>query len=148
MNKATIKNNTFIFRYDPHSSFEGIFTSFWDAVDNKITSVESNIIRSSSIESLSTNMNKNRLRLFAILVEKQPINLTELARLLRKDYTLVRRDARILEGMGLIKLEKQVRGNLHDVKPIALYKRVVFDFPMFDLAIADENNDNLSAVSV
>src|SRR4051794_24035124 len=90
------KSEVFIFRYDPTSSFEGMFEEFWDVVDGKKQSVEPHIVRSSSIEALSTNMTKNRLRLFATLVEKKPVNLTELAHLLQKDYALVRRDARIL----------------------------------------------------
>jgi predicted transcriptional regulator len=84
-------------------------------------------------------MTKNRLRLFATVVEKKPVNLTELAHFLQKDYTLVRREARILEGMGLIKLEpvsKEApnangsRVRFKEVKPLALYKRVIFDFPI------------------
>ena len=133
------KNEVFIFRYDPHSSFERMFEEFWEVVDGKLEAVEPHIVRSNSIEALSTNMTKNRLRLFATLVEKKPANLTELAHLLQKDYTLVRRDARILEGMGLIKLEKVVKEaqnsqgssiKFNEVKPIALYKRIVFDFPI------------------
>ena len=133
------KNEVFIFRYDPHSSFERMFEEFWEAVDGKIEAVEPHIVRSNSIEALSTNMTKNRLRLFATLVEKKPANLTELAYLLQKDYTLVRRDARILEGMGIIKLEKVIKEahnangsgiKFNEVKPIALYKRIVFDFPI------------------
>ncbi|RIB22871.1 hypothetical protein C2G38_2172834 [Gigaspora rosea] len=41
-------------------------------------------------------MTKNRLLIFAALVEKIA-NLTELAHLLQKDYALVRQEARILE---------------------------------------------------
>lgn len=133
------KSDIFIFRYDPTSSFETMFKEFWEAVDGKLEAVEPHIVRSNSIEALSTNMTKNRLRLFATLVEKKPANLTELAHLLQKDYTLVRRDVRILEGMGLIKLEKVAkeaqnnRGSgirFNEVKPVALYKRIVFDFPI------------------
>ena len=84
-------------------------------------------------------MTKNRLRLFATIVEKKPTNLTELAHLLQKDYTLVRREARILEGMGLIKLEKLAKEaqnsqgsgvRFKEIRPVALYKRIVFDFPI------------------
>jgi predicted transcriptional regulator len=84
-------------------------------------------------------MTKNRLRLFATIVEKKPTNLTELAHLLQRDYTLVRREARILEGIGLIKLErmgKEVSNangssvRFKEVRPIALYQRIVFDFPI------------------
>lgn len=133
------KSEVFIFRYDPHSSFENMFKEFWEAVDGKLEAVEPHIVRSNSIEALSTNMTKNRLRLFAAVVEKKPANLTELAHLLQKDYTLVRRDARILEGIGLIKLEKVAKRaqngqgsgiRFKEVRPVALYKRIVFDFPI------------------
>jgi len=133
------KSDIFVFRYDPTSSFEGMFKEFWEAVDGKKQSVEPHIVRSNSIEVLYTNMTKNRLRMFATVVEKKPANLTELAHLLQKDYTLVRRDVRILEGIGLIKLEKVAKEahNNHgsgirfrEVKPVALYKRIVFDFPI------------------
>ena len=52
---------------------------------------------------------------------------------------MVRREARVLESMGLIKLEKlskEVSNNqgsqirFKEVKPIALYQRIVFDFPI------------------
>ena len=133
------KNEVFIFRYDPHSSLDRMFAEFWEAVDGKRETVEPHIVRSNSIEALSTNMTKNRLRLFATIVEKKPTNLTELAHLLQRDYTLVRREARILEGIGLIKLErmgKEVSNangssvRFKEVRPIALYQRIVFDFPI------------------
>jgi predicted transcriptional regulator len=112
-------------------------------VDGKKTSVETNIIRSNSIEALSTNMSKNRLQMFKVLIEKKPDNLTELSQLLQKDYTTIRKDAKILEGMGLIKLENVSKEAFNrngssmgykTVKPIALYKRIVFDFPMLETA--------------
>ncbi|CAG8847940.1 19000_t:CDS:2, partial [Racocetra persica] len=56
--------------------------------DEKIEVAEPHVVRSSSIEALSTNMTKNRLLIFATLVEKKPANLTELAHLLQKDYAL------------------------------------------------------------
>ncbi|RHZ35731.1 hypothetical protein [endosymbiont GvMRE of Glomus versiforme] len=145
--KGRTKNEVFIFRYDPNSSFEGMFKEFWAAVDGKSHSVEPHIVRSSSIEALSTNMTKNRLRLFATLVEKKPTNLTELANLLQKDYALVRRDAHILEGMGLIKLEKVSKEasnkqgskvKFNEIKPIALYQRIIFDFPVFEDKVSAE----------
>ena len=151
-----LKSEVFIFRYDPHSSFENMFEEFWEAVDGKLESIEPHIVRSDSIEALSTNMTKNRLRLFATLVEKKPANLTELAHLLQKDYTLVRRDARILEGMGLIKLEKVVREaqnnqgsgvKFREVKPIALYKRIIFDFPISEEVMTEKGNIDRPAIN-
>jgi len=135
------KSEIFIFRYDPDSSFESMFKEFWEAVDGKKQSVEPHIVRSNSIEALTTNMTRNRLNLFATLVKNRPASLTELARLLQKDYTVVRRDAHILEGMGIIKLERLVKEahnpkggsiSFKEIKPIPLYKRIVFDFPILE----------------
>jgi predicted transcriptional regulator len=141
MKDNEIKNDIFIFRYDPNSSFEGMFKEFWEAVDGKIAKVEPNVVRSNSIEALTGNMTKNRLQMFKVLVEQKPANLSELANLLQKDYAMVRNDVKILEGMGLIKLEglskkaSNVNGvaiKYKEVKPIALYKRIIFDFPIME----------------
>lgn len=135
----SLKSEVFIFRYDPTSSFENIFEEFWAVVDGKSPSVEPHVVRSNSIEALTSNMTKNRLQIFATLAEKKPNNLTDLAHLLKKDYALVRRETRILEGMGLIKLEKINKKtsnnqggeiNFKEIRPVALYKRIVFDFPI------------------
>ena len=148
------KSDIFVFRYDPTSSFESVFKEFWEAVDGKLEAAEPHIVRSNSIEALSTNMTKNRLRLF--VVEKKPANLTELAHLLQKDYTLVRRDARILEGIGLIKLEKVAKEahNNHgsgirfkEVKPVALYKRIVFDFPIQEEVMTEKGTVSRSIIN-
>jgi predicted transcriptional regulator len=111
-------------------------------VDGKLSKNEPNIVRSNSIEALTGNMTKNRLRMFQVLVEQKPNNLSELATLLQKDYAMVRSDVKILEGMGIIKLEKLEKNarsgsggaeiNYKEVKPIALYKRIVFDFPIVE----------------
>ena len=123
------KNEIFIFRYDPTSSFEGMFEEFWQAVDGKKQSVEPHVVRSNSIEALSTNMTKNRLRMFEVIIEKKPVNVEELANLLHKNYNMVRRDVHILEAMGLIRLEKtEKEKGYKTIKPIALYKRIIFDF--------------------
>lgn len=125
------KSEIFIFRYDPDSSFEGMFKEFWDAVDGKRQSVEPYIVRSNSIEALSTNMTKNRLRMFKAIIENKPASVLELANVLDKDYTLVRREVHVLAAMGLIKLERTEKQKGHKtIKPIALYKRIVFDFPI------------------
>lgn len=125
------RNEVFIFRYDPTSSFEGMFEEFWEAVDGNKQSVEPHIVRSNSIEALSTNMTKIRLRTFELIVEKKPKNILELADLLHKDYTFVRREVHILAAMGIIKLERTEKAKGHKtIKPIPLYKRIVFDFPI------------------
>ena len=43
----------------------------------------------------------------------------------------MRREVHVLEGMGIIKLERtEKEKGYKTIKPIALYKRIVFDFPM------------------
>lgn len=154
MKNNEIKNDIFIFRYEPDSSFEEMFEEFWEAVDGKVLpKVEPNVVRSNSIEALAGNMTKNRLQMFKVLVEKKPANLSELASLLQKDYAMVRNDVKILEGMGLIKLEGLSKKASNDngvaikykeVKPIALYKRIVFDFPMVEKTAIAGNKVNHS----
>lgn len=125
------RSDIFVFRYDPSSSFEGMFKEFWEAVDGRKQTVEPHVVRSNSIEALSTSMTKNRLQVFEAVVEKKPVNIEELANLLNKNYTMVRRDIHILEGMGIIKLERTEREKGYKtIKPVALYKRIVFDFPI------------------
>lgn len=120
------KNNhkTFTFRYDPEGSIESMFTNFRQAVEGKLRLVKPHEISSPHIETLATSMNKNRWEIFQALVEKKPTSLSELAELLKRDYANVWRDARILEGMGIIKLEKA----RSVVKPRALYEKIIFDF--------------------
>jgi len=125
------RNEIFIFRYDPTSSFEGMFEEFWEAVDGKKQSIEPHVVRSNSIEALSTSMTKNRLLMFEVIVEKKPANIEELANLSQKHYNMVRREVHILEGMGIIKLERtEKEKGYKTIKPVALYKRIVFDFPI------------------
>lgn len=126
------KSEVFIFRYDLNSSFEDMFEEFWEAVDGKNQSINPHIVRSNSIEALSTNMTKNRLQMFEVIAEKKPNNILELAGLLHKDYNFVRREVHILVAMGIVKLGKvkKVKGGYKSIKPIALYKRIIFDFPI------------------
>ena len=118
-------------------------------MDGKKQSIEPHIVRSNSIEALSTNMTKNRLQLFSVIVEKKPANIEELANLSHKHYNIVRREVHVLEGMGIIKLErlakKAVNGqgssvSFKEVQPIALYKRIVFDFPIQQIPIEKLTN--------
>ena len=118
-----MKTKTFTFKYDPFLTPERMFTDFWQAVDGKKCLVKPHEISSPHIEVLLDSINKNRWEIFNALVAKKPNSLTELAKLLNKDYGNVWRDARILEGMGIIKLKKEGQ----EVKPIALYDRIVFD---------------------
>ena len=100
-----------------------MFADFWQVVDGKQRLVKPHEISSPHIEVLLDSINKNRWEIFNTLVAKKPNSLTDLAKLLNKDYGNVWRDAKILESMGIIKLKKEGQ----EVKPVALYERIVFD---------------------
>ena len=120
-----MKAKTFTFKYDPNSSIERMFNEFKQATEGKLVSVKTNEISSPHIEAVLESINKNRWDIFYTLVEKKPSSLTSLSQLLNKDYGNVWRDAKILEGMGIIELKKSGK----EIKPIALYDRIVFDLP-------------------
>jgi predicted transcriptional regulator len=86
-------------------------------------------------------MTKNRLRMFEVIIEKNPVNIEELANLLQKHYTIVRREVHVLAAMGVIRLEKtEKEKGYKTIKPIALYKRIVFDFPIQQIPIEKLTN--------
>jgi predicted transcriptional regulator len=116
-------NKTFIFKYDPSSSFEKVLDNFQDATERKLKTVEPNVLRCNDLEILLSNMNKNRWEIFQALVNKKPNSLTELANLLHQDYFLVKKETEILTAIGIIELQQQNQ----EFKPIALYERIIFD---------------------
>src|SRR5580658_1799249 len=80
-----------------------------------------------SMASMLKLMSKRRFEVFAAIVENKPGSLNELARVMDKDTGNVLRDAKALEGLGLIKLV-QARGNRTLLKPEALFDKIVFEF--------------------
>jgi len=73
-------------------------------------------------------------------VEKKPNNLTELSRLLNKDYANVWKDVQALQGLEIIKLKKEGK----EIRPIALYERIVFDLPVLPSHKPLENSQLLT----
>ena len=118
-------NKTFIFKYDSESSIERMFTNFRQAVKGELKLVESNIVRSNSIEALLHGVTKERLELFSVLVEKRPDDLKQLADYLGRDYQSVYQDAKILAKWGIIQLE----GENEKIKLQTPYKKIVLEFP-------------------
>ena len=118
-------NKTFIFKYDSESSIERMFTNFRQAVKGELKLVESNIVRSNSIEALLHGVTKERLELFSVLVEKRPDDLKQLADYLSRDYQSVYQDAKILAKWGIIQLE----GENEKIKLQTPYKKIVLEFP-------------------
>jgi len=118
-----IKNKTFIFKYDPKSSMEGLFEDLQQAWEGKLKRVEPNIIRSNSIKALLHGLSEEKLELFSTLVEKKPDSLEKLADYLHRDYQNVKKDAEILASWGIIELQEE--------KPVALYEKITLEFPTY-----------------
>jgi len=90
------ENKTFIFKYDPESSMERLFTDLQQAWQGKLKVVEPNFIRSNSIKALLQGLTEERLELFSVLAKKNPNNLEQLANCLHRDYAEVKKDSEIL----------------------------------------------------
>lgn len=121
------KNRTFIFKYEPLTTPHQIFAEMWKAVDTDKPNIQpKNVIKSNSLEAIYRCITPSRWEIFTCLVEKEPNNLTEIAQWLKKDYANVWKDIRALEGLGIIKLKKVGK----EIKPVALYDRIVFDLPV------------------
>ncbi|MCE8163634.1 MAG: hypothetical protein I3273_07280 [Candidatus Moeniiplasma glomeromycotorum] len=118
-----MKSKTFIFKYDPESSMERLFTDLRQAWEGELKSVEPNIIRSNSIKALLHGLTEERLELFLILTKKNISSLKQLADYLNRDYQVVKKDAEILAAWGVIELKGE--------KPIALYEKIALEFPVY-----------------
>ena len=117
------ENKTFIFKYDPESSMERLFTDLQQAWQGKLKVVEPNIVCSNSIKALLQGLTEERLELFSVLAKKNPNNLEQLANYLHRDYAEVKKDSEILASWGVIELQGE--------KPIALYDRITLEFPTY-----------------
>lgn len=133
-----MKNKTFTFKYDPTISLEKTFSRMNEVVHTGKPYIQKDCSIVNSIEAIYRSMTKSRLELFQCLVDKQPHSLYELAQLLKRDYSGVWRDVRILELNGIIKLKKQEK----KLKPVALYGRIIFDF-----GIKREKNQRQTRIS-
>ena len=118
-----MESKTFIFKYDPKSSMERLFSDLQQAWQGKLKSVEPHIIRSNSIKALLHGLTEERLELFSVLAKEKPDNLTQLANYLHRDYQTVKKDAEILASWGVIDLQEE--------KPIALYEKITLEFPTY-----------------
>ena len=114
---------TFTFQYDPTISLEKTFAKMQEASKTGKTSVHQHRIKVANLESLW--LNSNQLKLFSYLVDGKPNSLTQLAQMLNRNYQEVEKEAQSLAFMGIIKLQEEQN---QELRPIALYDRIVFDF--------------------
>jgi predicted transcriptional regulator len=60
-----------------------------------------------NIKDITEEFLSPRPNLFAILVEKKPQSLYQLAKLAKRDYANVYKDIKNLESIGIVKLERE-----------------------------------------
>lgn len=70
---------------------------------------EKSILLSLAEDEVTKIFTKKRLEIVRTLKEKEPVSITALAELVKRDLTAVERDLRILEEFGIVKLEKKGR---------------------------------------
>jgi predicted transcriptional regulator len=121
---------TFTFRYDPKANFKGTMEQMLKAAKSGKAHVEKNEIRSASLKALLAVAKENRLQLFQLIHEKHPESVYDLAKLFDGDLSYVSKEVRVLEGLGLIKLEKETVHGRERLKPVALYNRILVDFDL------------------
>lgn len=137
--KKNIK--TFTFKYDPNGSLDTMFSSMEKSIKTggQRNIQPKNIIKSNSLEAIYRCITPSRWEMFVCLVEKKPANITELSSLLNKDYSNIWKDIRALEGLEIVKLKKEGK----EVRPIALYERIVFDLPVIPSRKLLENSRSI-----
>jgi predicted transcriptional regulator len=79
---------------------------------------------------------EGRLEIFRTIVNRKPDSIHALAKILDKDHSYIFRECQVLEGFGLIRLEKTEGEGRPKVRPIALYDRIVFDMGMNESELA------------
>ena len=121
---------TFTFRYDPKATFKGTMSQMLKAAKSGKPHVEKNEIRSASLKALLAVATENRLQLFQLIHEKRPESVYDLAKLFDGDLSYVSKEVRVLEGLGLIELQKETAHGRERLKPVALYNRILVDFDL------------------
>lgn len=116
----------FRFRYERNPK-KSVLSAMKRAIRTGLPDVRDDEVVCDSMASMLKLMSKSRFDIFAAIVEHKPGSLQELARVMEKDPGNVLRDAKALEGLGLIRLV-QVRGNRARLKPEALFDKIVFEF--------------------
>ena len=121
---------TFTFRYDTAASLRGTLQQMMKAAKSGKPHIEKIEIRSASLKALLAVATENRLQLFQLIHEKHPSSVYELAKFFSGDLSYVAKEVRVLEALGLIKLQKETVNGRERLKPVALYNRILVDFDL------------------
>lgn len=119
---------TFTFRYNPKSTPKDLFSRLEKAAKSGVANIEKDEASSNSINAMLSTMTAGRIQLFYAIADQKPESMYELAQLVNRDHANVIRDVKVLEGLGLVRLEAEKNGERERLRPIALYDRLVFDF--------------------
>lgn len=127
---------TFTFRYDPKATVKGSMDQMLKAAKSGKAHIEKDEIRSASLKALLTVATENRLHLFRLIHEEHPESVYDLAKLFERDLSYVSKEVRVLESLGLIKLQKKTVQGRERLKPMALYDRILVDFDLADKRVS------------
>lgn len=118
------KNKIFTFKYDASISLEKTFSRMEEAARTGKPDLSLHQISFANIKDITEEFISPRPKLFACLVEKKPLSLYQLAKLLNRDYANVYRDVKSLVAMGIVELKKEGER----IRPLPLYDQIIFDF--------------------
>jgi predicted transcriptional regulator len=98
------------------------------AIKTGIPHVRDDEMLCGSIGAMMTVISRAKFEAFAAIVNHKPQTLNELAGILGKDLGNVSKDVKSLEAIGLVELRKGDFGDSRQVKPVAKYDQIAFDF--------------------
>jgi predicted transcriptional regulator len=127
---------TYTFRYDPGATLEQAGQRMLKAARSGKPSVRKDEMACADLKTLLKIARESRLEIFRTIVNQKPDSIHALAKILGKDHSYVFRECQVLEGFGLIRLEKTEGEGRPKVRPIALYDHIIFDMEMNDAGLA------------
>jgi predicted transcriptional regulator len=79
-----------------------------------------------SLEAVRVFLTEKRLEIWRTIRDKEPKSLTDLARLVHRDYKDVHQDVSILIVVGLVELQKPKGATTRALKPVSLADQLQF----------------------
>ena len=98
------------------------------AMSTGVPSIKGDELICDSMEAMLKVMTRSRFEAFAAIVERRPVSVYDLAKVLDKDSGNVLRDVKSIEALGLIKLKPVRDGDRERLVPAPLYDKIVLEF--------------------
>lgn len=121
---------TYTFRYDPEATLEQAGQRMLRAARGGKPHIRKDEMACSDLKTLLKIAREGRLEIFQAILNQKPDSIHALAKIVNKDHSYVFRECQVLEGFGLVNLEKTEGDGRPKVRPVALYDRIVFDMGM------------------